>query len=561
MVVSLFPTQDATSGSSGTFTKTGSGTSQTFTLTTGGAGVTFVGIEVDTSVAGPTTAVSGGGMTWTKEASVPVSPAGQYAYTLDVWAGVAASAVSAQTITITINNTIDNLCGGWFTYQNVNTTTLLAVSNVTGTTASGGGAPNSTITPNTGNVLVLAFAGGDFNSTVNSALTVETGFTSLFFIAESAGHAWGGCNASEQYFLNYQGSAITAGYTTSGDYISYIIMAINGGAIPDGYLVAWPGQPTLSTPADFGGPWTIYTFGDGGGGGYGSTSDPAGGGGGGGYSSLYWTDIGAPTLAVSTSYTIGVGLGGTGGTSGAAATSGTGTWFNGASLAASSVGANGGAFGETDAQGSAGGAGGSTTGAKGTTKNAGGSGGAGAGTNFIGGGGGGAGGAGGNGGIGGSAGNFQTDGCGGGGAGNTGGSGGSGGSGGGSGQTTAGAGGTAGDGTAGGAGGTASLAAGAGSHGSGGGGAGTQGVTGAGGPGYDSTLFSSLGLGPGGGGGSSSSISPHLGGPGGLFGGGGGGGSAGANGAAGAGGGIIVVYTPNGPLTSFNTASLLLFAA
>ena len=302
------------------------------------------------------------------------------------------------------------------------------------------------------------------------------------------------------------------------------------------------GSGTYTTPSNFGAPYTIYCWGAGGGGGFGASSDPAGGGGGGGYSELASGDPGDPGLAASTGYQYQVGAGGQGGTGtagGTIATSGTATWFNGASLAASSVGANPGLLGATEPGGSGGGAGGTTTGAVGTTKKAGGSGGNGAGANFIGGGGGGAGGPGGTGGTGAVGQGGEGVGSGGGGGACTGGNGGNGVEG--SGGTTGGVGGTAGDGTAGGAGGTVSGAGGTGSNGSGGGGG--YGAAGNGGAGNDS-LFTAYGsYGAGGGGGSCGAVTPNTAGVGGLFGGGGAGAAFGKSGGNGANGGIIIVYT------------------
>jgi hypothetical protein len=267
-----------------------------------------------------------------------------------------------------------------------------------------------------------------------------------------------------------------------------------------------------------------------GGGGSGSTAagNNDGGGGGGGYSKLVNLSL---TAGGSATFQVGVG--------GAASTSGTDTWFNGASFGASSVGAKGGS-----STGSfTGGVGGSSGSGIGTTVFSGGAGGTSTNINNGAGGGGGAAGPNGNGQAGGAS--ALNPGAGGGGAGGGSSTAGSDGSG-----NNGGAGGTAQDGTAGGAGGVSGVSAPtAGSHGSGGGGGANidftrePGANGGNGIEFDATH--GAGGGGGGSGGHSAVDNPITGGAGGLYGGGGGGGAFnGGTGGAGGDGLIVITYTP-----------------
>ncbi len=271
---------------------------------------------------------------------------------------------------------------------------------------------------------------------------------------------------------------------------------------------------------------SVRTIGAGGGGAHSTVAQVGSGGGGGG-----WSEITNLTLTPLGSVQFQVGVGGPGGVSTGApnGTTGTDTWFNGASLGASSVGAKGGG-GATPSVAGTGGASGNGVG---TTKTTGGDGGT---ANNLGSGGAGGGGA------------ASTNGTGGKGADATtavNGGGGGGGSGGGTAgtaapSTTGGDGGNNSGGSGHGTGGTINVAGSAGSNGGGGGGGGQNALGGAGGAGqeYDSTH----GSGGGGGGGGGVTVGQN-GGAGGNYGAGGGGGgySQGAGG-LGAGGLIIITY-------------------
>lgn len=141
-----------------------------------------------------------------------------------------------------------------------------------------------------------------------------------------------------------------------------------------------------SVPADFSSTNQIETWGDGGASASVLASDTGNGGGGGSgsYSSI------SNVAGLSGSISIGIGQGGVGPASGADTTggAGTGTWFNGTSIASSTVSSNGGLGGTPTGGAGAGvgGAGGSTTGTNGTTKFAGSSGGSGGTGNAAGGG-------------------------------------------------------------------------------------------------------------------------------------------------------------------------------
>lgn len=296
------------------------------------------------------------------------------------------------------------------------------------------------------------------------------------------------------------------------------------------------------------------TIGGGGGGAGNDSPVRAGcvGGGGGGYSKT----LNIP-LTPSASISLQVGSGGSGGATTSAGVTGTDTWYNGASLAASSVGAKGGVGGTLYSVSTNAALGGAASSGVGTTKFSGGN----SGNNtasggFSGTGGGGAAGPNGAGANGGSTSDY-------------GGSGGGGNGGGGNGvNATSGAGdasngGTAVDTTAGGIGGTHASPGNpgtAGSHGSGGGGGGkgdnatNGGVGGVGGNGLEWDAI--YGSGGGGGGGGTRQTSPAdagAGGNGGLYGGGGGGGGGGNLGGAGGNGAqglIVLTYVSNKELNA-----------
>jgi len=351
--------------------------------------------------------------------------------------------------------------------------------------------------------------------------------------------------------LNFDG---TNDYVDSVDGASLNLQSVSMSAwvkttTSGGYIVAkkTPAQTTIfitsgttfSAPADWPGTAdSVECIGGGGGGTGGGADQIEGGGGGGAYSK-------ATNVSVANGATLQVGGGGSGGASGStlnSGSSGTDTWFNGASLAASSCGAKAGVGGTNGV----GGAGGASASGVGSTKNSGGSGGAGSSTA----GGEGGGGAGGPNGIG-AAGGGSNSGLGvggGGGGGNGGGTGGSnnasGGQGGNGGNNSSGSGSGVGattSGTPGGAG-----TAGGGGGGGAGVGLGTSSNGGAGGPGTEfNSSYGSGGGGGGGGGGTGAAV--RNGGAGGLYGGGGGSasndGATGGTGGAGAAGIIVITYT------------------
>lgn len=205
------------------------GTTSTIAVTAAGAGRVIVVVATVGTLSGttvPTLTISGGGANvgaWTKIGSMP-APATSDEYTIVAWYALTTGAVSAVTVTVTSNLTIDDAALAYVTVAGANTTQPLDLNTTLahgGNAGSGalyfpGGSTPASVTASTNTADVLLFAVFGVNTGAVTPGSPTTGTTVTESVLNNGGTNYASLGVYTQPFTSVQtGVAIgsTSPYT------------------------------------------------------------------------------------------------------------------------------------------------------------------------------------------------------------------------------------------------------------------------------------------------------------------------------------------------------------
>jgi hypothetical protein len=216
-------------------TATGHGTSIAATITTPSANDIIIAfIHFDSNGLQTVSAVSGGGLTWTRRKQLTFTAGAPWYNTIEMWWAAAASALTSQTITATFTGTIDDSSLQLIAVNGVpslaapfdgNASLPATATNVSGSS----GIPIATTISTSATAFVLGFYG----TSSSNVGAIGSGFTSLYSTSNTGGALFSLTLSEHQSFATAQ-SGISVGFLGAGNGSGVIFDAFGTIAGPAG---------------------------------------------------------------------------------------------------------------------------------------------------------------------------------------------------------------------------------------------------------------------------------------------------------------------------------------